>query len=114
MANLTPTKLTNPQLAPEDVLERHLVNRLIDDAWLIKHYTRHQTVALTCVGLIPAAVELFRNGPELNNKVARKAYWLSFAAFFSPKPQQGRLVFAHNDPGVRAADEISAFRQFIS
>jgi hypothetical protein len=32
--------------APEDVLEWHLVNRLIEEAWFIKRYTRHQTVAV--------------------------------------------------------------------
>jgi hypothetical protein len=32
--------------APEDVLEWHLVNRLIEEAWFIKRYSRHQTVAV--------------------------------------------------------------------
>jgi hypothetical protein len=32
--------------APEDVLEWHLVNRPIEEAWFIKRYTRHQTVAV--------------------------------------------------------------------
>ena len=32
--------------APKDVLEWHLVNRLIEEAWFIKRYTRHQTVAV--------------------------------------------------------------------
>jgi hypothetical protein len=31
---------------PEDILEWQLVNRLIDEAWFIKRYTRHQTVAV--------------------------------------------------------------------
>ena len=31
-------------LMPADILEWQLVNRLIDDAWFIKRYTRHQTV----------------------------------------------------------------------
>ena len=33
-------------LVPGDILEWHLVNRLIDEAWFIKRYTRHQTVAV--------------------------------------------------------------------
>jgi hypothetical protein len=33
-------------LAPADVLEWHLVSRLIDEAWFIKRYARHQTVAV--------------------------------------------------------------------
>ena len=32
--------------APVDLLEWHLVNRLIEEAWFIKRYTRHQTVAV--------------------------------------------------------------------
>ena len=32
--------------APADILEWHLVNRLIEEAWFIKRYTRHQTVAV--------------------------------------------------------------------
>jgi hypothetical protein len=31
---------------PGDILEWHLVNRLVDEAWFIKRYTRHQTVAV--------------------------------------------------------------------
>jgi hypothetical protein len=38
--------LDNACFAPEDVLEWHLVNRLIEEAWFIKRYTRHQTVAV--------------------------------------------------------------------
>ena len=33
-------------LVPGDILEWHLVNCLIDEAWFIKRYTRHQTVAV--------------------------------------------------------------------
>jgi hypothetical protein len=33
-------------LTPKDVIEWHLVSRLIDEAWFIKRYTRHQTVAV--------------------------------------------------------------------
>ena len=33
-------------LRPADILESLLVQRLIDDAWFIKRYTRHQAVAL--------------------------------------------------------------------
>jgi hypothetical protein len=33
-------------LTPKDALEWHLVSRLIDEAWFIKRYTRHQTVAV--------------------------------------------------------------------
>jgi hypothetical protein len=32
--------------SPEDVIQWWLVDRLVDDAWLIKRYSRHHTVAV--------------------------------------------------------------------
>ena len=37
---------------PEDILEWQLVNRLVDEAWFIKRYTRHQTVG--CGAMVSA------------------------------------------------------------
>ena len=31
---------------PEDVVQWYLVDRLVDNAWFIKRYSRHQTVAV--------------------------------------------------------------------
>ena len=31
---------------PQDILEWQLVNRLVDEVWFIKRYTRHQTLAV--------------------------------------------------------------------
>ena len=36
------------------------------------------------------------------------------AALFPPQPQQGRLVGAHDDPGVGAADEAAAQTVLLS
>ena len=33
-------------LGPEDVVQWYLVDRLVENAWLIKRYSRHQTVAV--------------------------------------------------------------------
>jgi hypothetical protein len=33
-------------LAPEDVVQWYLVDRLVENAWLIKRYSRHQTLAV--------------------------------------------------------------------
>ena len=60
------------------------------------------------IGLVPAPVELLGNGPKLDDEVAGEVLRLDLAAFFPPKPQQGGLVVAHDDPGVRAADEGTA------
>jgi hypothetical protein len=35
------------------------------------------------------------------------------AALFSPEPQQGLLVLAHDDPGIGAADEVVSGRRSI-
>jgi hypothetical protein len=58
------------------------------------------------IGLVPMAVELFRNSAQLDDEVARKVPRLGLASLLAPKAQQSRLVAAHNDPGVRAADEL--------
>jgi hypothetical protein len=31
---------------PEDILEWQLISRLVDEAWFIKRYSRHQTLAI--------------------------------------------------------------------
>ena len=46
--------------------------------------------------------------PELDDEVAGKVLRLDLAAFLAPQPQQGGLIIAHDDPGVRAADEVAA------
>ena len=32
---------------------------------------------------------------------------LYFTAFFPPEPDEGGFIIAHDDPGVRAADEVA-------
>ncbi len=56
-----------------------------------------------CIGLVPAPVKLLGGEAELHNQVAGQVLRLDFAAFFPPEALQGRLVIAHNDPGVGAA-----------
>ena len=63
---------------------------------------------LAGIGLIPAPVQVLGRQTELDDEVARKVLRLNFAPLFSPQPDQGCLVVAHDDPGVRAADEIAA------
>ena len=48
--------------------------------------------------------------PELDDQVAGQVLRLDLAALLPPQPQQGRLVVAHDDPGVRAADEAAPIR----
>ncbi len=48
-----------------------------------------------------------RRWPELDDKIAGEVFGLDFATFFPPKAKEGGLVVAHDDPGVRAADEAA-------
>src|SRR6516164_7909155 len=36
------------------------------------------------------------------------SYQRRFSPFFPPKAEEGHLVIAHNDPGVRAANKVAA------
>ena len=40
--------------------------------------------------------------------MARQVLRFDLPAFFPPKPQEGALIVAHDDPRVRAADEVIA------
>jgi hypothetical protein len=51
---------------------------------------------------IPAAIELLGGKPELDNKVAGQVLRLDLATLFSPEPDQGRLIIAHDNPGIGA------------
>ena len=46
--------------------------------------------------------------PELDDEVAGEVLRLDLAALFPPEAEQGAFVVAHDDPGVRAADEVAA------
>jgi hypothetical protein len=63
---------------------------------------------LTCVALVPTAVELLRDGTELNNKIARKILTLDLAAFFAPETDEIFFMITHDDTGIRSANEIPA------
>ena len=60
------------------------------------------------IGLIPAPIEVLCHHSELDDEIAGQVLRLDLAALFPPEPEQRRLVIAHDDPGVRAADEVAA------
>jgi hypothetical protein len=62
------------------------------------------------VALVPGAVELLGGGPKLHDEIAEEVLRIRLASFFSPQTDQGRLIAAHNDAGVGAADETSAIQ----
>ena len=63
---------------------------------------------LTGIGLVPAPIKVFGDRPELDDEVAGQVLRLDLAALFLPQPDQGGFVVAHDDPGVRTADEVAA------
>jgi hypothetical protein len=67
---------------------------------------------LTGIGLVPAPIEVLRRHAKLDDEVTGEVLGLDLAPLFLPEPEKGSFVIAHDDPGVRAADEISAFSRF--
>src|SRR5262249_14713775 len=57
------------------------------------------------VALVPSPVELLGGGPKLYDEIARQILRRGFATFLPPEANQGGFISAHDDPGVRAADE---------
>ena len=53
----------------------------------------------------PAPVQVFGSRPELDHKVARQVLRIELAALFPPKPEKRILIIAHDNSGVRAANE---------
>ncbi len=63
---------------------------------------------VTGVALVPAPVEVFGHGAELDDQVVGEVFRLDLAALLPPQPDQSGLIVAHDDPGIRAADEGAA------
>ena len=60
------------------------------------------------VALVPGPVERLGGDAELDDEIVAQILRLGLAALFLPQPDQRRLVRAHDDPGVGAADEAAA------
>ena len=74
----------------------------------MKHLPLHLGDDLAGIALVPVPVEVLGHGAELDDQVVREVLGLDLAALFPPQPEQGGFVVAHDDPGVRAADEGAA------
>ncbi len=62
---------------------------------------------LAGVALVPVPIESFGHDPELHDEVAGKVLRFGLAALLPPEAEEGSFIIAHDDPGVRAADEGS-------
>jgi hypothetical protein len=74
----------------------------------MSHVALHVTDLPAGIALEPGAIELLGSSSELNNEVAGEILWLGFAPFLPPEAEQGGFIVAHNDSGIRAADEGAA------
>jgi hypothetical protein len=58
--------------------------------------------------LVPGPIERLGGDPKLDGEIVAKVLRLGLAAFFLPQPDQRRLIRAHDDSGVLAAEEMAA------
>src|SRR5262245_55852739 len=60
--------------------------------------------------LVPGAIELLGCPSELHDEIGREVLRFGLAPFLAPQADQRGFITAHDDAGVRAADEGAAFR----
>jgi hypothetical protein len=60
------------------------------------------------IALVPLPIEVFGRQAELDDEFAREVLQPDLAAVFLPQTDQGLFVLPHDDPGVGAADEVTA------
>ena len=68
--------------------------------------------SLPCVAFVPMSVESFGRHAKLDDEVSGQVLRLGLASFLAPEADQGGLIVAHDDPGIRAADERTALDKF--
>ena len=73
----------------------------------MKHLPLHLGHDLAGIALVPVPVEVLGHGAELDDQVVREVLGLDLAALFPPQAEQGGFIVAHDDAGVRAADEAA-------
>jgi hypothetical protein len=54
----------------------------------------------------PAPIKLLGSETKLDDQIGRQVLRLDLAAFLRPKAEEGGFVIAHDDAGVRAANEV--------
>lgn len=59
------------------------------------------------LALEPSPIERLGGDSDLDDQIVGEVLRRDFAALFPPQTDQGVFVRAHNDPGVRAANEAA-------
>jgi hypothetical protein len=57
------------------------------------------------IALVPGTVEVLCHRAELHDEIAGQVLRSGFATFFTPEADESGFVVAHDDSGVRAAEE---------
>jgi hypothetical protein len=60
------------------------------------------------VALVPEPVELLGRDSELDDKIAGAILRLNLTSFLLPETEEGGFIMAHDNSGIRAADEGTA------
>ncbi len=68
----------------------------------------HVLDVLPGAALEPATVQLLGHRAELNDQVLREIRRRQLAALFPPQPDEVFLIVAHDDAGIRSADEVAS------
>ena len=78
----------------------------------MKNLPLHLDDHLPGVVFVPVPVQRLGHRAELDQEVAGQVFRLDLAPFFFPEADERHLIFAHNDPGIRAADKPPPVRFF--
>jgi hypothetical protein len=63
---------------------------------------------LSRIGLVPAPVKVLGHNAKLNYEIAGQVFRLNLSTLPVPQTEEGGFIIAHDDPGIRAADEVAA------
>jgi hypothetical protein len=69
----------------------------------------HILDCITRAALVPGSVQLLRDAAELDNEVLAQVFWFGLTPLLTPEPDEPRLVIAHDNASVGAADEGASF-----
>jgi len=53
-------------------------------------------------------VQVLSGDTQLYNEIAREILRLDLAALLPPQPEEGGFVIAHDDPGIRPPNKVTA------
>jgi hypothetical protein len=65
----------------------------------------HVPDGMAGIAFIPSAIEVLGDGPELDDQIVGEILGLYLAALFPPQLNEGCLVVAHDNAGIRPTDK---------